>query len=729
MFRLNPFVRVGLCLSAISCAWPVLAVDDDGETMVVTASSVEQNLKDAPASISVITQEDLQRKPVQNLKDVLKEVPGVQLTNEGDNRKGVSIRGLDSSYTLILVDGKRVNSRNAVFRHNDFDLNWIPVDSIERIEVVRGPMSSLYGSDALGGVVNIITKKIGQKWSGTVTVDTTIQEHRDRGDTYNGQFFTSGPLIDGVLGMKAYGSLAKREKDDPQNSTTTDTGETPRIEGFSSRDGNVEFAWTPNQNHDFTAGYGFDRQDRDSDSLDKNRLERQNYSVSHNGRWDYGTSELKYYGEKVENKNPGNSSPITSESNTVDGKYTLPLTAINQFLTVGGEWRHDKLSDAVNLTGGTSSKTSASQYALFVEDEWRIFEPLALTTGVRMDDHETYGEHWSPRAYLVYNATDTVTVKGGWATAFKAPSLLQLSPDWTSNSCRGACKIVGSPDLKPETSESWELGLYYMGEEGWLEGVESSVTVFRNDVKDRISISRTSDVNAAPGYQNFVGFETGANGRRIPVFSYYNVNKARIQGVETELKIPFNDEWKLSINYTYNDGRDVSNGENKPLSDLPFHTANGTLDWKPLALEDWSFYVSGHYTGQKRADSATAKTPGGYTIWNTGAAWQVTKDVKLRAGVLNLATRISVVTTTAITKTDVVTLWQWIIASDEKMPGEPADFHFSKYCAWEAQVILYKRGDEVVTVIISRLNTQRHRPRFLARGFCQYRRLQLVGRN
>lgn len=104
----------------------------------------------------------MQRKPVQNLKDVLKEVPGVQLTNEGDNRKGVSIRGLDSSYTLILVDGKRVNSRNAVFRHNDFDLNWIPVDSIERIEVVRGPMSSLYGSDALGGVVNIITKKLAR---------------------------------------------------------------------------------------------------------------------------------------------------------------------------------------------------------------------------------------------------------------------------------------------------------------------------------------------------------------------------------------------------------------------------------------------------------------------------------------------------------------------------------------------------------------------------------------
>ncbi|HCF8413347.1 TPA: catecholate siderophore receptor CirA [Klebsiella pneumoniae] len=630
MFRLNPFIRAGLSASVVSLAFPALA-DVNEETLVVTASATEQNVKDAPASISVITQQDLQRKPVQNLKDVLRDVPGVQLTNEGDNRKGVSIRGLSSSYTLILVDGKRVNSRNAVFRHNDFDLNWIPVDAIERIEVVRGPMSSLYGSDALGGVVNIITKKIGQKWTGTLSADTTIQEHRDRGDTYNGQFFTSGPLIDGVLGMKAYGSLAKRAKDDPQSSSNA-TGETPRIEGFTSRDGNVEFAWTPNENHDFTAGYGFDRQDRDSDSLDRNRLERENYSLSHNGRWDIGNSELKFYGEKVDNKNPGQSGTITSESNAIDGKYVLPLGMINQLVTFGGEWRHDKLKDPVNLSSGGQS-TSASQYALFIEDEWRIIEPLALTTGIRMDDHQTYGDHWSPRAYLVYNATDTVTVKGGWATAFKAPSLLQLNPDWTTNSCRGSCSIVGNPDLKPETSESFELGLYYRGEEGWLENVEGSITTFQNNVDDMIDVQRTSSASEAPGYPNFVGWKT-VNGKRVPIFRYFNVNKARIKGVETEVKIPFGDEWKLTVNYTYNDGRDLSNGGDKPLQTLPFHTANGTLDWKPL--DDWSFYVTANYTGQQRAVSATGKTPGGYTLFDVGAAWQVTKNVKLRSGVQNV---------------------------------------------------------------------------------------------
>lgn len=505
------------------------------------------------------------------------------------------------------------------------------MDAIERIEVVRGPMSSLYGSDAHGGVVNIITKKIGQKWTGTLSADTTIQEHRDRGDTWNGQFFTSGPLIDGVLGMKAYGSLAKRAKDDPQSSSSA-TGETPRIEGFTSRDGNVEFAWTPGENHDFTAGYGFDRQDRDSDSLDRNRLERENYSLSHNGRWDMGNSELKFYGEKVDNKNPGQNGTITSESNAIDGKYVLPLDMINQLVTFGGEWRHDKLKDPVNLSSGGQS-TSASQYALFIEDEWRIIEPLALTTGIRMDDHQTYGDHWSPRAYLVYNATDTVTVKGGWATAFKAPSLLQLNPDWTTNSCRGSCSIIGNPDLKPETSESFELGLYYRGEEGWLQDVEGSITTFQNNVDDMIDVLRTSSASEAPGYPNFVGWKT-VNGKRVPIFRYFNVNKARIKGVETEVKIPFGDEWKLTMNYTYNDGRDLSNGGDKPLQTLPFHTANGTLDWKPL--DDWSFYVTANYTGQQRAVSATGKTPGGYTLFDVGAAWQVTKNVKLRSGVQNV---------------------------------------------------------------------------------------------
>ncbi|TDS88205.1 outer membrane receptor for ferrienterochelin and colicins [Rahnella sp. BIGb0236] len=624
----TPAIKAGLLAQLIAAACPVMAEDvsevkEKEDQMVVTASAIEQNLKDAPASISVITREDLQKKPVQNLKDVLKDVPGVQITNESDNRQGVSIRGLGSGYTLILVDGKRVNSRNAVFRHNDFDLSWIPAESIERIEVVRGPMSSLYGSDALGGVVNIITRKVGTKWHGTLSADTTVQEHRDRGDSGNGNFFASGPLVDDLLGVKVYGALGKRQKDQA-SSASGSTGQ-PRIEGYTSRNANVEFSLTPDEDQDMTFGYGLDRQDRDSDTLDKNRIERENYSLGHNGRWGLMNTELRFYGENIENKN---AETITSKNNSLDGKVVIPLGDYNQFLTFGGEYRNDKLEDGVNMKNGGS--TQANQYALFLEDEWRIFENLALTGGVRMDDHENYGVNWSPRAYLVYNATDSVTLKGGWASAFKAPSLLQLSPDWQSASCRGSCNVVGSKDLKAETSESVEFGLYYAGQEGLLEDVTASATVFQNDIDDMITVIRTANRNLAPTYQNFVGFDASGN----PIFRYYNVNKARIRGLETELGLPLSDTLNLRLNYTYNDARDLSNGGNKPLSELPFHTSNATVDWKPL--EDWSFYISANYKGKSRTVTDGNATPGGYTIWNTGGSYQVSKAVKIRAGVLNL---------------------------------------------------------------------------------------------
>ncbi|THB82097.1 TonB-dependent receptor, partial [Pantoea allii] len=223
-----------------------------------------------------------------------------------------------------------------------------------------------------------------------------------------------------------------------------------------------------------------------------------------------------------------------------------------------------------------------------------------------------------------------VTMKGGWASAFKAPSLLQLSPDWQSASCRGSCNVVGSKDLKAETSESVEFGLYYAGQEGLLEDVTASATVFQNDIDDMITVIRTANRNLAQTYQNFAGFDASGN----PIFRYYNVNKARIRGLETELGLPVTDTLNLKLNYTYNDARDRSNGGNKPLSELPFHTSNVTLDWKPL--EDWSFYLSANYKGKSRTVTDGNATPGGYTVWNTGGSYKVNKAVKIRAGVLNL---------------------------------------------------------------------------------------------
>ena len=171
------------------------------QTIVVTASSEAVDIKEAPASISVITSEDIEKQPVGSIAELLSKVPGVTggISPSGEGSK-IKLRGLPENYTLILVDGKRIGSSRDTNYRPDLgrqDLNWITPDMIERIEVVRGPMSSLYGSDAMGGVINIITKKIPNKWGGNATLNyTQPTTSSDLGTSLQTSIMAAGPLTD-----------------------------------------------------------------------------------------------------------------------------------------------------------------------------------------------------------------------------------------------------------------------------------------------------------------------------------------------------------------------------------------------------------------------------------------------------------------------------------------------------------------------------------------------------
>ena len=192
--RLNK-MSLALCCAFFSST--VLAVSPDNEELekiVVTASGTVRMLKEAPASISVLDKEDLSERFYRDLTDAMTDIPGVIVTGGGD-REDISLRGMGSQYTLILVDGQRQSSRET--RPNSdgpgVEGAWIPpLSAIERIEVIRGPMSSLYGSDAIGGVINIITSKTPDAWRGEVRLDATLQEDSDSGNQYQTTFFTAG---------------------------------------------------------------------------------------------------------------------------------------------------------------------------------------------------------------------------------------------------------------------------------------------------------------------------------------------------------------------------------------------------------------------------------------------------------------------------------------------------------------------------------------------------------
>ena len=646
------FKRSLLAVAVMSAAAAAYAENKE-DTIVVTASGFAQEMRDAPASITVITKEQLQNKPAANLIDMVKDVEGVSVIG-GSMKPDISIRGLSGDYTLIMVDGRRQNSRES--RPNGsggYEAGFIPpVEAIERIEVIRGPMSSLYGSDAMGGVINIITKAVADEWHGSMGMGGIIQESKDYGNSANTDFYVSGPLIKDKLGLQVYGGLNYRRED-------------KLLEGTPRKDDKnitAKLAFTPIEGQKFLAEVGRSTQEHTSTpgkSIDETTtrggiVQKNNKSEVHNNRnhwaltwkgdWDEINSEVSVYQENTIRKtNTGKWNKVSEDwvmayearqpevTNTVvDGKVTAFLPS--NVLTVGGQYQYAKLKDdsVIKNKQTVTEKMTAEQKALFVEDEFSVTDDLTLTGGLRMDDHEFYGKHWNPRAYAVYKLTDEITIKGGVAKAFRAPTLRELSPNFGTSTQGGAAIMYGNRDLKPETSVTEELGIAYDHESGF----SASATLFNTEFKNKLTSYQVA------GQTDPL---TGLN-----MFIYDNVGKANIRGVEMASRIPVAEKWNLNLNYTFTDSERKSDDEKlngkslkgQPLEMTPRHMANARLDWQ--YRPDMNFYTQANYTGKQvwAAQRNGAKQPrerSGITTLDLGMTYQVMPNALLNFAVLNIA--------------------------------------------------------------------------------------------
>ncbi|WP_110667214.1 ligand-gated channel protein [Salinicola halophilus] len=606
---------------------PALAeTSTTAETMVVTAAGYAQQVVDAPASISVLTREELEGHKYRDVTDALRTVPGVIVTGggAGDNGADISIRGMPAEYTLILVDGRRQSTRET--RPNGsagFEQDWLPpLQAIERIEVIRGPMSTLYGSDAIGGVINVITRKVTGDWHGNVQVDATIQEDSDSGNEQQTQFYVAGPLKEDLLGLQVSGRYSTREEDEFAN-------------GYEERDlknATARLALTPDENHDFTFEAGRTEQNRSStlgksvsptgcrgpcDATDDD-FTREHFAVTHTGHGDIGTSD-----SYVQRENARNDSRDMEISNTVaDTRLTMPFAS--NILTVGATYEKEALEDSTSNQLPTNiSKIDAYQWALFVESEWFLTTDFSLTGGLRVDDNENFGSHVSPRLYGVWNPASRWTIKGGVSSGYRSPSLREITPGWGQVSRGG--NIYGNPDLEPETSLNQELGVIYTAPSGLTAGA----TIFHNDFDDKITrVGCPSDV-CTDGPNQFEADPT----YRI------NVDEAVTQGVELSLSSPLTETLSLSSSYTYTDSEQKSGEyEGKPLTKLPKHQANATLDWAPAGrLSAWSRVTfrgeESQPTGGRSASSLQAPS---YTFLDAGGAWAIASQADFLFGVYNL---------------------------------------------------------------------------------------------
>lgn len=234
------------------------------DTIVVTASGYEQSVTNAPASISVITAEEIAKKSYSNITDVLKNVPGVFVQGGGSNQS-VSIRGMGASYTLYLIDGKPMNDGGQLTTNGGISgasVNFLPpVEAIERIEVIRGAASSLYGSDAMGGVINIITKKHQDKVTGGIRTEYVkpASSNEVNNDEFNTSVYVNTPLIDKLLSLQVTAGYQNIDESDLQVNTAESGESDPE---FKKKDIGAKFVFTPNDNNTIIAEYSKTSQER-----------------------------------------------------------------------------------------------------------------------------------------------------------------------------------------------------------------------------------------------------------------------------------------------------------------------------------------------------------------------------------------------------------------------------------------------------------------------------------
>lgn len=643
------FLSTTAVISGIIAAVPAYADDAadaaeaESQQIVVTAAAREQDIVNAPASISVITRDVLDRMPYREVTDALLEVPGVTVTPGEGNSRDISIRGMSPAYTLILVDGKRLSSRESRTNGGNISEGGLlpPLESIERIEIVRGPMSSLYGSDAMGGVVNIITRRIGTEWHGSARVNGTMQlggdkivpeadrsplrsSHQKFGNAADANFYLSGPLTAGI-GLQLQGSMNRRQGDQVINGTPE-----RRDESIAGKLG-----FQAGANHQFLIEGGYYRQkviEIAGETIEASATapvgtestqtqKRYVGSVSHSGKWGFADSESYVQYEDAKN--------IEAEKRIENwvGQSIWVVPLPSNMLSLGAFFRHEDLTDLTGnrLSGATTTGTTRTTWALFAENELRLMDNFALTGGIRLDHDEQYGSHWTPRAYAVWNITPAFTLKGGYSQGFRAPDLRQTLADWGQTSRGGT--IYGNPALEAETSRTFEAALMFD-----QNGYRASITAYDTRFKDKIT--RVTCLEAGAWC---VDEPLSSLGR--PPTTYVNVDEAKIRGIEVSVDVPLSNTLRLNATGTLTDSEQLTGAnQGRSLNDTPKQQASASLNWRPD--ERFSAYVRAIYRGEEAVTEAQISGSNvqiaDYTTVDLGASYKISSGFTVHGGFQNI---------------------------------------------------------------------------------------------
>ena len=652
--RGSTFGKLMLCVIFASLCAPLCALaqqaptgDQQGkavsrmEEVVVTATGVKEPQRDVPQSVQVITQEDIRNSPATNAGDLVTEAAlgHVQKYN-GYLTSMIEIRGLQTdlysplqSHVLVLVNGSNAGTVN---------LAKIPRDDIERIEIVKGPASVLYGSSAMGGVINIITKEGKGPFQGSVYGEGGSWNYWKTGADVSGKtgrfdyYVTASGSGQGNYDVPALGKY--------NNTQYTDETASGRFGYELTDDQHVSagfqhwWGWNIGSPGGIYPGAPYTLTpdayaDKGRDAFDVN--------------YNKGTFGAKYYYVKDVDLThsspnmlggPGNGSIYNTYITTQGARLQKDIAIGDHRIIVGGQWDRMQVDNRNNLGAPYNPNARYDNYGAFAEGRLSLLEKKLLVTGGLRYDYfdnemlETYGlnnasnsktlDHVTARGGVVYKLTDALSLKGTAGTAYRAPAPLELAGDYLLFGIHN----VGNPNLKPEQSTGYDAGVDYV--KGFFKG---NATFFETDFKDKITgfFDMTRMVQT---YEN-VG---SATIRGIEFNSSYDIGAATGLGMAVE---PF-----TNITYKTTYTQTNQNGPDTTLVYTPKWT--GAFGVR-VGQEKWDARIIANYLGWQKVTDYNPASPTygqlihypGFTVVGLRAHYRPIKKIELMASVENLLDR------------------------------------------------------------------------------------------
>ncbi len=604
-------VAITLALSAPSHAFDPTIVS---AALLVSATRLETSERDIASAVSVIDQKDIQNSQKTHVLDLLRIQPALNTVQSGGvgSPSSVFIRGADSGHTLIMIDGIETGDPSTTSRF--FDLAHLSVDNIERIEIIRGPQSTLYGSDAMGGVINIITKKgVGAPQGFVQYEGGTYQTSREQAGIRGGT-----EKVNYAVQASRFDTAGFSQADDSRGNSETDRY------GNTSASARLGFVPTKNSSIDFTSRYNASHNNLD----DSSGQDDPNYVADVREIFARGQGQLSLFDDIWDQKigfsithHDRNYDDFTDAAHPLDSLHAAYKSSI-----IKQDWQHDfrfvkfntlTLGADLEQEIGRFDSVSTSFFGPFVssfdretaytngfyaQDQLKVGDSFFGTVGGRVDKHSRFGSVGTYRATAAYWPLQYTKVKGTYGTGFKAPSLYQLF------------SLYGNANLDPERSKGWDAGV-----EQEFYGGRSSIgaTFFRNDFEDLI------DFDAAA---------LGGLGQ------YANRDRAMTRGWEFTARCRPMDGLTLRANHTITHAEDVSTGDR--LIRRPRNQSGASVDYD--FSTKGNVHLDGVFVG-RRFDTDFTGFPsqrvvlGSYTLINLGTSYQVLPYLRLFGRVENLA--------------------------------------------------------------------------------------------